>query len=153
MEEPSEGWVKRIRPSRGKRTPSSYPGGPVDLNVGVVFHLCEVVAGVPLLAIGVVEGSIIAVIGCVVCQDYIFLIFALFALGMGSDKVLRRSNADLGGVVPCCSSHLQLILVIVCVDEVGVDVQPGWADASRAAVGVGQAQVRGAQIARGLCLG
>ena len=50
-----------------------YPGGPVDLNVGVVFHLCEVVAGVPLLAIGVVEGSIIAVIGCVVCQDYIFL--------------------------------------------------------------------------------
>ena len=42
---------------------------------------------------------------------------------------------------------------LTCVDEVGVDVQPGWADASRAAVGVGQAQVRGAQIARGLCLG
>ena len=42
---------------------------------------------------------------------------------------------------------------LTCVDEVGVDVQSGRADASRAAVGVGQAQVRGAQIARGLCLG
>ena len=50
-----------------------YPGGPVDLNVGVVVHLCEVVAGVPFFAIGVVEGSIIAVIGCVVCEDFIFL--------------------------------------------------------------------------------
>ena len=26
-----------------------------------------------------------------------YLIFALFPLGMGSDKVLRRSNADLEG--------------------------------------------------------
>ena len=42
---------------------------------------------------------------------------------------------------------------LTCVDEVGVDVQPGWADASRTAVGVGQAQVCGAQIARGFCLG
>jgi len=40
-----------------------------------------------------------------------------------------------------------------CVDEVGVDVKPGRTDASRTAVGVGQVQVRGAQIARGLCLG
>ena len=42
---------------------------------------------------------------------------------------------------------------LTCVDEVGVYVEPGGADASWAAVGVGQAQVGGAQIAGCLCLG
>ena len=42
---------------------------------------------------------------------------------------------------------------LTCVDEVGVYVEPGGADAPWAAVGVGQAQVGGAQIAGCLCLG
>ena len=42
---------------------------------------------------------------------------------------------------------------LTCVNEVGVYVEPGGADASWAAVGVGQAQVGGAQIAGCLCLG
>ena len=42
---------------------------------------------------------------------------------------------------------------LTCVDEVGVNVEPGGADAPGAAVGVGQAQVGRAQIAGCLCLG
>ena len=42
---------------------------------------------------------------------------------------------------------------LTCVDEVGVDVEPGGADAPWTAVGVGQAQVCWAQIAGWLCLG
>ena len=39
-----------------------------------------------------------------------------------------------------------------CVDEIGVHVEPGGADAPWAAVGVGQAQVGRAQVAGCLCL-
>jgi hypothetical protein len=80
-----------------------------------------------------------------------------------------RRDSHLGGGVPAGSRHLQLVLVVIwglrvkdcdedngvfrtCVDEVSVEVAALRADAPWAAVGVGQGQVGGAQVTRGLRL-
>merc|ERR1711920_207971 len=103
--------------------------------IGIVIDCCEVVARVT-------QSRVRVVISCVVSQDNILLVLVLLSFCLRwSNELCWRRNPHLGSIVPGRRRHLQLVLIVICVNEVGVYIQPGWADAPWATVGVGQAQI------------